>query len=157
MQLNLIRTDAQHPDFIWLVKQLDADLALKDGEEHQFYSAYNSSSNIKQVVLAYLGNDAIACGAIKPYAPGIMEVKRMFTVPAHRGHGVAGQVLASLEEWARELNCHACVLETGRRQPEAIALYTRKGYKQIPNYGQYAGVANSVCFEKRFIAGEEKA
>lgn len=41
-----------------------------------------------------------------------------------------------------------CVLETGKRQADAVQLYERRGYKLIPNYGQYTGVENSVCFEK---------
>ena len=54
----------------------------------------------------------------------------------------------TLEKWARELSCTRCILETGKRQPEAIGLYKRNGYRLIPNYGQYAAVENSVCFEK---------
>ena len=34
------------------------------------------------------------------------------------------------------------------KQPEAIALYRKNGYSQIPNYGQYIGMDNSICFEK---------
>ncbi|WP_369804232.1 hypothetical protein [Siphonobacter sp. SORGH_AS_0500] len=41
-----------------------------------------------------------------------------------------------------------CVLETGKRQQPAIALYTRSGYQPIPNYGQYIGMDNSVCMKK---------
>jgi putative acetyltransferase len=57
-------------------------------------------------------------------------------------------VLAELEAWAAELGYPKCVLETGKRQPEAIALYEKQGYQRISNYGQYIGVENSVCFEK---------
>jgi putative acetyltransferase len=57
-------------------------------------------------------------------------------------------VLSELESWAAELGYPKCVLETGKRQPEAIALYEKQGYQRIPNYGQYIGVENSVCFEK---------
>jgi putative acetyltransferase len=77
-----------------------------------------------------------------------MEVKRMYTSPESRGKGTAAQVLNELEKWAAELYCKKCVLETGKRQPEAIGLYQKGGYKIIPNYGQYAGIENSVCFEK---------
>lgn len=77
-----------------------------------------------------------------------MEVKRMFTMPEARGKGLASQILNELENWARELGYKTCVLETGIRQPEAIALYQKKGYEKTNNYGQYAGVANSVCFKK---------
>jgi GNAT superfamily N-acetyltransferase len=72
----------------------------------------------------------------------------MYTVPAFRGQGIAAAVLNALEQWAAELSYESCVLETGKRQPEAIALYKKSGYIIIPNYGQYAGVENSVCFRK---------
>jgi len=77
-----------------------------------------------------------------------MEVKRMFTLPESRGQGLATTVLGELETWAAELGFERCVLETGKRQPEAIAFYKKHGYEIIPNYGQYAGIDNSVCFEK---------
>ena len=66
-----------------------------------------------------------------------------------RGKGIASRILNELENWASELRYDKCILETGKRQPEAISLYQRNGYKLIPNYGQYAGVENSVCFEKQ--------
>ncbi|MDT0641257.1 GNAT family N-acetyltransferase [Zunongwangia sp. F363] len=77
-----------------------------------------------------------------------MEIKRMFTLSLFRGRGFAGKVLKELETWAAELNYSKCILETGVRQPEAIALYKKSGYRIIPNYGQYAGIENSVCFQK---------
>ena len=73
----------------------------------------------------------------------------MYTVPTHRGQGTAGRVLMELEDWAAEMSYAKCVLETGKKEPEAIALYRKNGYKLIPNYDQYVGVENSVCFEKR--------
>lgn len=77
-----------------------------------------------------------------------MEVKRMFTAPAARGKGLATIVLTELETWAGELGFKSCVLETGKRQLEAIDLFKKKGYSVIPNYGQYAGIENSLCFIK---------
>ena len=73
----------------------------------------------------------------------------MYVVVAQRGRGTAGTILQALENWALELGSHTCLLETGQKQPEAIALYTKTNYEMIPNYGQYAGVENSVCFEKK--------
>ncbi len=78
-----------------------------------------------------------------------MEVKRMYTSPESRGKGIASAVLKELEKWAAELSYKKCLLETGKKQPEAIALYLKSSYNIIPNYGQYAGVENSVCFEKK--------
>ncbi len=145
---NLIRTNSQNGDFINLVRELDAELAVRDGDEHGFYHQFNKIAALKQVVVLYHEGKATACGAIKEIEPGIAEVKRMYTKPAFRGKGLAALVLSELEQWAMETGFKKCVLETGIRQPEAIALYKKKGYRLIPNYGQYAGVENSVCFEK---------
>lgn len=148
MTVSLVRTDATSSAFRQLVQQLDAHLAVTDGDEHDFYHQYNGLDDINYVVLAYLNDQPVGCGAIKQFTAGTMEVKRMFTDDAHRGHGIAGKVLAELESWAKELAATRCILETGVRQPYAIRLYEKHGYVRIPNYGQYVGVANSVCMEK---------
>jgi GNAT superfamily N-acetyltransferase len=72
----------------------------------------------------------------------------MYTLPGKRGRGIASRILNELEKWAAELSYNKCILETGNRQPEAIMLYQKNGYNRIPNYGQYQGIENSVCFEK---------
>lgn len=147
--IRTVKTNSHHPDFISLVKLLDAELAERDGKEHSFYAQYNKIDTINHVVIAYENEKPVGCGAIKKFAPDTMEVKRMYTLPEWRGQGIAKRILSELEKWAGELSYSKCILETGKRQPEAIALYTKCGYKTIPNYEQYTGVANSVCFEKR--------
>lgn len=146
--VQVVRTNSDDPDFIELVKLLDADLAERDGEDHSFYAQFNKVDKIKYVVVVYENDKAIACGTIKEYSPATMEIKRMYTLPERRGKGIASIVLNELERWAAELSCTSCILETGKRQPEAITLYQKNGYKPIPNYGQYAGIENSICFEK---------
>ena len=148
--IKLLRTDSGNPDFIGLVSYLDAELAERDGSDHSFYGQFNTIDKIKHAVVAYENDQPIGCGAIKEYASDTMEVKRMYTSPKVRGKGIATGVLAELETWAAELSYERCILETGKRNPEAIALYQKNGYTLIPNYGQYAGVENSVCFEKKF-------
>lgn len=147
--IKLIRTDSGNQDFIGLVKHLDADLAKRDGKDHSFYAQFNKIDKIRNVVVAYENNIPVGCGAIKEYTPNTMEVKRMYTSPENRGKGIASKILAELELWAAEMSYDKCILETGKKQPEAIALYTKNGYKMIPNYGQYAEIENSVCFEKK--------
>ena len=148
MMLQIIRTDATNADFIQLVSLLDKELAVRDGEDHAFYAQYNQVDTIRNVVVAYLNDLPVGCGAFKPYAPGIEEVKRMFVQPAVRGQGIANQILKALETWASELNYNQLILETGQAQPETIGLYVKSGYVIIPNYGQYEQVENSVCFQK---------
>jgi GNAT superfamily N-acetyltransferase len=145
----LFRANSDHPDFIFLVRLLDADLAKRDGKDHSFYAQFNTIAKLRHVVVAYENAKAVGCGAIKEQAAGTMEVKRMYVLPESRKSGIATQILTELERWAHELGYPTCVLETGKRQPEAIELYKKNGYKIIPNYGQYIGIDNSVCFEKQ--------
>jgi putative acetyltransferase len=144
-----IRTNSDDSNFKILVAALDADLAFRDGAEHSFYAQFNKVDMIKHAVVAFENDVAVGCGAIKELAPGVMEVKRMYVPPELRGRGIASAVLHELETWAREMQYKKCMLETGKKQPEAIALYLKSGYTIIPNYGQYANVENSVCFEKK--------
>lgn len=146
--IHLLRTDSENPDFQKLVTLLDADLKIRDGEDHAFYSQYNKIQAIKHAVVAYQEDEPVGCGAIKEYEPGTMEVKRMYVSEDKRGSGIASAVLRELEIWAAKLGYSKCILETGIRQPEAIALYKKNNYKIIPNYGQYKGIEDSVCFEK---------
>lgn len=144
-----VRTNSSNPDFIKLVKQLDAYLAGVDGAEHSFYHQYNKIDMLNHVILVYEDDTPVACGAFKMIEPGIAEVKRMFTLPIQRNTGKASSVLLCLEQWARETGFHTLYLETGKRMPDAVAFYLKKGYTVIPNYGQYIGVENSLCFEKK--------
>lgn len=150
--ISLRRTDSDDPDFIALVKLLDADLAERDGAEHGFYAQFNKIDKIRHAVVCYENSQPIGCGAIKAFSDEAMEVKRMYVSPDGRNKGIATRVLTELETWANELGYARCVLETGKRQPEAIALYEKNGYQRTENYGQYVGVENSVCFAK--VLGE---
>ncbi len=147
--IKLVRTNSSNSDFIKLVKHLDTYLEEIDGDEHDFYAKFNKIDALKHVVIAYENDMPISCGAIKQTIVDCMEVKRMYTLPEQRGKGIATKVLLALEQWAKELSFTQCVLETGKRQPEAIRLYEKNGYQLIPNYGQYIAVENSVCYGKQ--------
>jgi putative acetyltransferase len=142
------RTDSDNPDFIALVKQLDAYLKVLDGDDHVFYAQFNKVHNLKHVVLYYEDDIAIGCGAFKNLDEKTVEIKRMYVKEAYRGRGIAAAVLKELETWATEMFCSTSVLETGHMQSDAIRLYQKSGYSVIPNYGQYIGVENSRCFKK---------
>jgi putative acetyltransferase len=146
--IQITRTDSQNNDFQLLVKELDADLAIRDGDEHSFFDQFNKIDLIKHVIVASINDVTVGCGAIKEYDQQTMEVKRMYVKPEYRGKGIASTILNHLENWTKELNYSKCILETGIKQPEAIALYKKSKFINIPNYGQYAEVESSVCFEK---------
>ncbi|WP_299123960.1 GNAT family N-acetyltransferase [uncultured Winogradskyella sp.] len=146
--IKLIRTNSENKDFILLVKQLDAYLKITDGDEHNFYNQFNSIATLNHVVIAYLDNNPVGCGAFKEFNKTSVEIKRMFTSTETRGKGIATRILKKLENWASEIGFLSCVLETGIRQTEAVQFYKKNLYKTIPNYGQYIGIENSLCFEK---------
>ena len=146
--LSISKTTSFNPAFIKLNSLLDKELAIRDGDDHAFYAQYNTLTEIKHILLAYLDGEAVACGALKQFDSDRMEIKRMFVILEKRGHAYAGQVLKELESWAKSLGFSKCILETGVKQPEAIRLYEKMGYHRIENYGQYKNVATSYCFEK---------
>jgi GNAT superfamily N-acetyltransferase len=96
--------------------------------------------------------EAVACGALRPLGDGVAEVKRMYVVPAWRRRGVSKVVLAGLEAAARDRGWTTLRLETGPRQPEAVALYEGAGYRPIGAFGAYAAAdAEDSLFYERVL------
>ena len=147
--ITLKKTSSTDIDFIGLVNELNTYLKIVDGEDHAFYNQYNNIDAIKHVLVAYLDSLPLGCGTFKIFNQESVEIKRMYTKPEYRGKGVATKVLKGLEGWAKELSYKSCVLETGKRQIEAIKFYRKNGYQVIPNFGLYKNVSNSICFEKK--------
>lgn len=145
---HFIRTDSGNTHFQNLVVLLDADLRERDGDEHAFYAQFNKIATIRNAIVCYVDDKAIGCGAFREYDQSKVEIKRMFVLPEYRGHGIAKKILKELELWAAELNYTEYILETGKKQPEAIHLYQKAGYLIIPSYGQYLDIENSVCMMK---------
>ena len=148
MKIKKVRTNSKNEDFIKLVKKLDAYLKTTDGDEHDFYNQFNHIDVLKDVVVIYFNDIAVGCGAIKKFDDTSVELKRMFVSSENRGSGIAQKILQELETWAKELGYQECILETGNNQIEAINFYKKSGYKSIPNYGHYAQMEGSNCFEK---------
>jgi SAM-dependent methyltransferase/GNAT superfamily N-acetyltransferase len=103
-------------------------------------------------VLGRAGVRAVACGALRPLEGDVCEIKRMFVVPDCRGRGYSRAILAELERLAASMGYTTARLETANRQPEAIGLYERAGYRRIANFGIYVNSERSVCFEKQLGA-----
>jgi GNAT superfamily N-acetyltransferase len=98
-------------------------------------------------LVAYLGDEAVACGGLKTLASSVGEVKRMYVAPEARGRGLGRRLLAALEEAARDLRLHTLRLDTTERMPEARRLYETSGYRQIARYNDNPYAA--LWFEKR--------
>lgn len=145
------RTNSNDKNFQGLVKALDLELSIRDGEDHLFLAELNKTDFLEHVILAYDHDEPVGCGALREYSQDTIELKRMFVPLNKRKQGIASIILAALENWCKELNFKKCVLETGKNQPEAISFYKKNGYRMIPNFGKYTGVENSVCFEKELL------
>ena len=99
-------------------------------------------------LVAYFSDNPVGCGAIRLNEPGLAEIKRMYVDPTVRGRRVGRQIVDALEAYARKLGAKRIVLETGPRQPDAIAMYEHAGFVEIPLYGEYIGSQFSVCMAK---------
>lgn len=146
--INLIRTTSDNNDFIALVKQLDAYLKITDGDEHEFYNQFNGIETLKNVVVAYDDKTPIGCGAFQIFNKHSVEIKRMFVLPEKRTKGIGQLILKDLEDWAILTGYSSCILETGKRQIEAVEFYKKCDYLKTDKYGPYKHMENSLCFKK---------
>ena len=146
--IEIKRTSSSEIDFQHLVSELDGELSTRNGETNEFFAQYNKIDQIKNVIIATIDDKPVGCGAMKAYDSDTMEIKRMFVPIEMRGKGIAVHILKNLEKWAKEMNYSKCILETGNKMLEAIRLYEKSNYKVVPNYGQYNGIEDSICFEK---------
>ncbi|HLX93310.1 MAG TPA: GNAT family N-acetyltransferase [Puia sp.] len=144
------RADSSEPDFTQLQEALVSDLKVRDGVDHEHYAEINLVDGLHFVVIGYHDSFPVACGGLRPYTNHELEIKRMYVKPLFRRKNFATIILLELENWAKELGFPSCILETGKNQPEAIALYQKNNYSSISPFGRYIGSKNSVCFRKIF-------
>ena len=112
------------------------------------YIPYNASDGIPDVVLAFCGEQAVGCAGLKRYSDTDAEVKRVWVDPAYRGQGVASGLMDRIEDKARKMGFRRVVLQTRPIMPDAVALYTKRGYVLIPNYPPYDRLEGAVCYAK---------
>jgi putative acetyltransferase len=90
----------------------------------------------------------VGCGGLRELDSEHGEIKRMYVIPERRGTGLSVAILSALEAEAHGRGWDRVVLETGDRQPDAMRLYEREGYRRVPNFGYYADSELSICYEK---------
>lgn len=142
-----------------LIGALNAELSERypeDGANHFRLDADAVEPDRGAFLVAYVDGEAVGCGAVRRLDGDIAEIKRMYVRPATRGRGVGGALLAALESEAQRLGVRRLVLETGARQPEALALYERAGFVVIPAFGEYVDSPLSVCMGKALATASPK-
>ena len=153
------RLPITHPDAALLVEEVQAEYVARYGgrDETPIDPAYFEDPG-GAFFVGYLEHRPVATGAWRRRRDVLVdgssltaEVKRMYVVPQARGLGLARAMLAHLEETARAAGAEAMVLETGLRQPEAIALYESSGYRPIAGFGFYKDVPLSRCLARSLL------
>lgn len=154
--LDLRPRPLDHPDARVMIDELQAFYTERYGDgdatelrPHEFTAAAG------YFAIGYVDGAAVACGgwrAREGGEPGLRdgdaEIKRMYVRAGHRGHGYARQLLAHLEDTAAAAGRRRIVLETGTRQPEAIALYESEGYAPAEKFGLYRDEPDSRCYAR---------
>jgi GNAT superfamily N-acetyltransferase len=132
-----------------LREELAAELRLRYGGDLE-PGVKPSADDIEAFVIARDDDGrALGCGALRSLGEPVVEIKRMYVRPEARGRGVGSLLLEALESEAVARGFKVVRLETGPLQPEALGLYTRSGYREIPCFGAYSGGPASRCFERR--------
>ena len=150
-RVEIRREDLLSPISQQLILALNTELEDRypeDGANFFRLDAEEVSEGRGGFFVANIGDKAVGCGAVRRLEPGLVEIKRMYVDPNVRGRRVGRRILDVLEAESRKLGARRIVLETGPRQPEAIALYTHAGFTEIPLYGEYIGSLFSVCMAK---------
>jgi putative acetyltransferase len=149
----IARSSAAEIARLGLLAELDAELGARyPGEPAHGVEPAGFEQGGGCFLLARLAGEVVGCGAFRPAGTDTVEIKRLYVRQGHRGRGLAGRILAALEAEARLRGFGRAILETGTRQPEAIALYRRHGYRPIECFGVYVGNPSSVCFGKSLAA-----
>jgi len=156
--MNIRRVTFDHPDAVKLNDQVQAEYAVRYGDEGDV-TPLDPSMFEPPIGLYLMAYDAqerpVATGGWRTqdendegYSDGDAELKRMFVIEEARGNGLARRILAALEDDARAAGRTRMVLETGNKQPEAIALYASSGYEPCVKFGHYRFHEDSRCFAK---------
>lgn len=148
-----------HPDAALLIAEVQAEYVLRyGGPDESPVQPGQFSAPDGLFAVGYRQQLPVAMGGWRLHEPDdphtgwaspAAEVKRMYVVAAARGAGFARQMLAFLERSAADRGARWVLLETGSKQPEAIALYRSAGYQDVPPFGHYAETPLSVHLGKQ--------
>jgi GNAT superfamily N-acetyltransferase len=138
-----------HPDAVVMIKEVQQEYVVRyGGPDDTPVDPAEFAPPLGLFLVGYLDGQPVSCGGWRAHEDGSVELKRMYVRASARGRGLARAVLAELELTAKRAGHRRVILETGRGQPEAIALYRSAGYSDVPEFGYYAGWPLSVHLGK---------
>ena len=139
-----------HPDAARLIAEVQQEYVVRyGGEDGTPVDLAEFAPPRGLFLVGYLGEEPVACGGWRSHGAGASaEIKRMFVARTARRRGLARAMLAELERTAAAAGHSRMILETGSRQPEAVALYRSAGYTDVPAFGYYADAPLSIHLGK---------
>jgi GNAT superfamily N-acetyltransferase len=141
-------TPYDHPDAVKLVAEVQQEYVVRYGDEDATPVDPAEFAPPRGLFLvAYVDGTPAACGGWRAHDADV-ELKRMYVNPAFRGRGLARAILAELEKTALAAGFRRVILETGQKQPEALALYRSAGYEPVPGFGYYKNAPEAVHLGK---------
>lgn len=148
--IRFIHTDGKDEMFhhFYIVTEEYYSSIVGGKKNREGFIPYNISETIQDVILAYIGKKCVGCAGIKLYSENDAEIKRVWVEPDYRGKKIASQMIAALEGIALEKGCRRMILQTRGIMRDAVGLYKKLGYVQIPNYPPYDKLDGAVCYAK---------
>lgn len=147
-QTKYFRFDSLNKDYKMLMQSFDAELRETYGTHQDEADKQNVFEEAINIVLVAYNERIVGCGGYKPHHENTAEIKRVYVLPEYRGKGIGIGLMDEIEQWAKEDGFKHLILETGDQQHEAIALYRKIGYYDIPKYVPYLDSPVSVCLKK---------
>ncbi len=138
--ISLLRTDAFHHDFLFLVRLLDRELSADVGKLPSFHQRYNRFDQVDHIVLAYVGGQVVGAGGFKLFDQRSVEFRQMFILPNFRGQGIGSKISQKLNQWLAQLHKEACGPYTSihrlRKLPVEMAFKDKSGVNFRPIQGR---------------------
>ena len=143
-------TDGSNKDFQEFYKKTEDYYSKIVGgiEKRRAFVPYNNSDGIPNVLIAYIGDVAVACAGFKSYSNDDAEIKRVWVEPDYRGRHIAKDLMKQIEDRAREFGYKRTILQTRAIMADAVGLYEKLGYSKIENYPPYDNLDGAVCMAK---------
>ncbi len=152
MPLTISREPVRQAGVIALLEQSDAYMAaLYPADSNHLLDLASLEKPEVSFLVARNDGEIVGCCALVEAGDGTAEIKRMFVAPNARGLAIGRRLMEALEETAHAMGLSAIRLETGVSQPEAIGLYRRFGFEDIPPFGSYRSDPLSLFMEKRLL------
>lgn len=140
--------------------EVQALIAAADAYYVDLYPAESnhleSTADLKKSNVLFIGcrvdGELVASGAAKIMQDdgSYAEIKRVFVLDRHRGKGLSGRIMHYLETGLAQRGVGLFRLETGVKQPEALGLYRKLGYRERGPFGSYLPDPLSVFMEKDY-------